>query len=83
MKILSGKVNIDPVVRCQMGCGPHRNLLLDTDIIEANYLILFEDTLVLIVSFDLLYIGEKLTEYIFYHIKLLIPQIKKKIPLNT
>ena len=62
MKILSGKVNIDPTMRCQMGCGPHRNLLRETDIIEANYLILFEDTIFLIVSFDLLYIGEKLTE---------------------
>ena len=62
MKILSGKVNIDPTMPCQMGCGPHRNFLLETEIIEANYLILFEDTIFLIVSFYLLYIGEKLTE---------------------
>ena len=73
MKILSGTVNIDPTVRCQMGCGPHRNLLLESDKIEANYLILFEDVKYLIVSFDLLYIGEEVTkllkrklDHIFY-----------------
>ena len=76
MYLISGKVNIEPKVYCQMGCGPHRNYLIESKTLEANYIILYSDTKHLILSLDLLYVGEKFT-------KLLKEELCKFIPIDN
>lgn len=61
MYIISGKVNIEPKVYCQMGCGPHKKFLIESKSLEANYLIIDSETKYLMLSLDLLYVGERLT----------------------
>lgn len=64
--ISAGQVDIKPIKPAQMGCGPHKNFVHETDAsIEANFIILEEfTTKTLIISLDLLYVGAQLKELI-------------------
>ena len=62
----AGSVDISPLSENQMGCGPTKRMYKETNgTLEANYLIISGiDGDILLISFDLLYVGKKLTETI-------------------
>ena len=59
---IAGTVNISPIEECVMGCGDFQEpTKVCRDTLEANFVILTEsDKKVLIISLDLLYVGERL-----------------------
>lgn len=66
INFLAGSVDISPLSENQMGCGPTKMMYTETNgKLEANFLIISgTNGDILIISFDLLYVGKYLTEKI-------------------
>jgi len=64
INFLAGTVDISPLSENQMGCGPTKLMYKETNgTLEANYLIISGiNGDILLISFDLLYVGKYLTE---------------------